>query len=574
MVNSRKETRRRHLVQLLALVIVILLVNFLAAAKFFRIDLTSDNRFTLDRNSKEILKGLDEVVFITIYLDGDLPAELLTFRQSVRELLLDFRAYAGSKIHFEFVNLYDEADAGVRNRMMQELAAAGLRVTDIRLKDAEGGYSTKLIFPGAILSYKGVEFPVNLLKNNPGLPYQVNLNHSVQSLEYEFIRAIKSLSSNKVEKIAFIEGHDELDFYQVNDLSLELSLFFQVDRGSINGDLNSVMEYKALIIAQPLKKFNDADKFVIDQYIMRGGNVLFFLDPVQTYADSLVSGRTFTQFNDVNLFDLLFRYGIRMDYNLIKDVQCNYIQIESSVNGQEAKKSFMPWWYYPLLTASPENSLTRGLNYIKSEFASAIDTTPQPIPGIRRTVLLASSDTSARIDNPVYISLDEVNRAPGSHVFNKSRLPVAILAEGEFESFYANYGVPEGVIPRNAEIIRTSKPAKVFVAGDGDLIRNDVQITPDGTIPMVLGYDKTTRQTFGNKEFILNVINNMTDDQGLISLRSREFKLRLLDRARLRTHAMKTRWKVINTLLPVSIILTGGIAFTYFRRRKYSKKIR
>ena len=568
---NRKELRRKHFAQIVVVVVLVVLVNYFAGIRFFRLDLSSDNRFMLNKNSREIVKNIDDIVFIRVFLDGDLPSDLIRFRQSIRDLLLELKAYANRHIEFEFVNLYAEPDPQIRNSMMQNLADKGLRVTDIRIKDAEGGYSTKIIFPGAIISYKGVDFPANLLKNNPGLSYQVNLNNSVQSLEYEFIRAIKSLTSQKIEKIAFIEGHDELDFYQVNDLSLELSLFFQVDRGFINGNLTNLLNYKALIIAQPLRKFNDKDKFVIDQYIMRGGKVLFFLDPVQTHADSLVSGRTFTEFNDVNLFDLLFKYGFRIDYNLIKDTQCNYVPVESSVNGQDPTRSFMPWWYYPLLTASPGNNLTKGLNYVKAEFVSAIDTTAAVLPGVKRTVLLASSDTSARIDNPSYISMEEVTRAPNRNSFNKSRLPVAILAEGELESFYANYGVPEGVIPPDVKIIKRSVPTMIFVAGDGDLIRNDVQITAKGTIPMVLGYDKATRQTFGNKEFIMNVINYMTDDQGLIALRSREFKLRLLDKTKIRTAEMKLKWKVINTALPVFMIIIFGFIFNYFRKRKFAK---
>jgi len=551
-------------------VAAVILLNIFAGIKFFRIDLSSENRYTLNPGSREILRNLDNAVYIRVYLDGDLPSDLVRFRQSIKEMLLDFRAYAGKNLSFEFVNIYDEPDAKIRNQFMQNLAERGLRVTEVKNKDAEGGYSTKIIFPGAMISYNGVDFPVNLLKNNPGLSYQINLNNSVQSLEYEFIRAIKSLSSKKVDKIAFIEGHNELDFYQVNDISSELSLFFQVDRGSINGNLTNLLEYKALIIAQPLRKFNDRDKFAIDQYIMRGGKVLFFLDPVQTHADSLVSGRTFTEYNDVNLYDLLFKYGIKIDYNLVKDIQCNYVRVESSINGQEPTSSFMPWWYYPLLTSSSENPLTKGLNYVKTEFVSAIDTTPAVILGLKRTVLLATSDTSAKIENPSMITMDEITKAPNRKSFNQSRLPIAILTEGEFESFYANYGVPEGVTPANVEIIKKSKPAMIFVAGDGDMIRNDVEVTAQGNIPMILGYDKDTRQTFGNKEFILNVINYMTDDQGLIALRSREFKLRLLDKTKIRTPQMQVKWKMLNTVLPVAIIVIAGILFSYFRKRKYS----
>ena len=568
---NRKELRRKHFIQVVVMIALVILANIFAGVRFFRLDLSSEKRYTLNKNSRELLVNLEDVVYIKVFLDGELPSDLVRFRQSVKEMLLSFRAYAGRNIEFEFVNLYAEPDTKIRNQMMQNLADRGLRITDIRIKDAEGGYSTKIIFPGAILSYKGVEFPVNLLKNNPGLSYLVNLNNSVQSLEYEFIRAIKSLSSNMVEKIAFIEGHDELDFYQVNDISVELSLFFQVDRGSINGNLTNLLNYKALIIAQPLKKFNDRDKFVLDQYIMRGGKVLFFLDPVQTFADSLTSGRTFTSYNDVNLNDILFKYGIRIDYNLIKDIQCNYVKVESSVNGQDPTTSFMPWWYYPLLTSSPGNNLTRGLNYVKTEFVSAIDTTLAPIAGMKRTVLLASSDTSARIDNPVYISMEEVTRAPDRSVFNKSRLPVAILNEGIFESFYSNYGVPEGVTPGDIQILKKSEPTMIFVAGDGDMIRNDVQVSTKGNVPMILGYDNDTRQTFGNKEFIMNVINYMTDDQGLIELRSREFKLRLLDKSRIRTEEMKFKWKIFNTVLPVVLIVLSGLIFQYIRRKKYSR---
>lgn len=568
---NRKELRRKHFVQLTVVLLVVVLVNFLAGIRFFRLDMSSEKRYSLNNNSREILKNLDDVVYVKVFLDGDLPSDLLRFRQSIKEMLLEFRAYAGKNIGFEFVNLYDEPDVKIRNQVMQNLADRGLRITDVRIKDAQGGYSTKIIFPGAIISYKGVDFPVNLLKNNPGLSYQVNLNNSVQSLEYEFIRAIKSLTSKRIDKIAFIEGHNELDQLQVNDISTELSLFFQVDRGSINGNLTNLLDYKALIIAQPLKKFSDRDKFVIDQYIMRGGRVLFFLDPVQTHADSLVSGRTFTEFNDSNLNDLLFKYGIRIDYNLIKDLQCNYVKVESSVNGQDPTTSFMPWWYFPLFAPSRENNLTKGLNYIKGEFVSAIDTTSATVPGLKRTVLLATSDTSAKIDNPSYISMDEVTRAPNRRSFNKSRLPVAILEEGEFVSFYANYGVPAGVVPPDVEIIKKSKPAMIFVAGDGDMIRNDVQVTKQGNVPLALGYDKDTRQTFGNKEFIMNVINYMTDDQGLIALRSREFKLRLLDKTKIRTDDMKIKWKIINTLIPVGLILIFGLMFNFLRKRRYSK---
>lgn len=565
--------RKKDLMLLLAVLAAVILVNLVASPGFFRLDLTSEKRFSLSRPTKDMLQSLDKVVYVRIYLDGELPADLIRFKTSVKEMLDEFKAYAGRNLRYEFINLYEEEDVKARNAMMQEITEKGLKITEVRLKDREGGFTTRLVFPGALVSYGKVEFPLNLLKNNPGLPYQVNINNSIQSLEYEFMRAIRSLTRPAAEKIAFIEGHGELDFYQTYDLASELSLFFQVDRGSIRGNLNNLLEYKALIVAQPLLAFSERDKFALDQYLMRGGRLLFFIDPVQTNADSLSSGISFTSFADLNIYDLLFKYGMRIDYNLIKDLQCNYIRVQTSVGGQEPGTAVLPWWYFPLFSAPQDHYLTNGLNYIRSEFASAIDTTPAPMEGVKRTVLLSSSDTSALVTNPAMISMAEIGQKPDKKQFNRSRIPVAVLAEGRFPSFYANYGVPEGVQPRDVDIMPHSEPAMLFVAGDGDMIRNEVEINGYDTIPLPLGYDRDTRQTFGNKEFVMNVINYMTDDQSLIRLRAREFKLRLLDRARLRSSREQIRWKLLNTAAPVALVLVFAAAFNYRRKKKYSSHI-
>ncbi len=568
-IMNRRILKRRHLIQLLLALLLVVAFNVLGSFRFFRLDLTSEKRFTLAKETRQILHGLDDIVYIRVYLDGDLPSEFIRFRQSIKENLEEFRAYGGKNIEYEFINPYADEDQKARNQLMKELVDKGLRPTDVRVKDKEGGYTTKLIFPGAIVSYKGIDFPLNLLKNNPGLPYQENLNNSMEALEYEFIRAIKSLTTKKIEKIGFIRGQGELGFLQTYDIGKELSLFFDVKWLTIDGDLDKLMSYKALVIAQPLKPFSGKDKFVLDQYIMRGGRVLFFLDPVQANADSLVSGRTFTSFLDLNIYDLLFKYGFRIDYNLVKDLQCNYVKVETATEGQNPRPAILPWVYYPLLSPPQDNFLTRGLNYIESEFTSSIDTTPAPLPGVKRTVLLSTSDTSALVENPVYISMDEITQPINRSEYNRSHLPVAILAEGTFPSFYKNYGVPDGVKPKDVKIIDQSKPTMIFVAGDGDMIRNEVRVTATDTIPMPLGYDRDTRQTFGNKDFIMNVINYMTDDMGLIRLRARNFKLRLLDRSIIRLKKEQVKWELINTLLPVIIILLGGFAFSLHRKKKY-----
>ncbi len=570
--QKRASLQRKHITGLLMVFALVLAVNILGSLKFFRLDLSAEHRFSLGKGSREILRDLDDIVYIKVYLDGDLPAEFLRFRQDIKEKLDDFKAYGGSNLEYEFVNLYEIEEVAERNRVMKELANKGLKLTDVKIKDKEGGLSTKIIFPGAIISYKGIEFPVNLLKNNPGLAYQVNLSNSVQTLEYEFIQAIHSLTRESIEKIAFIRGQNELDFLQTYDLGKELSLFFDVKWERIDGNLPNLMEYKAIIIAQPLKPFSERDKFVLDQYIMHGGKALFFLDPVQANADSLSSGLTYTTFLDLNLYDLLFKYGFKIDYNLIKDAQANYVRVQTSVNDQQPTMNLLPWVYYPLISALPDNPLTKGLNYIKAEYVSALDTTNIAPEGVSRSVILSSSDTSALIQNPSFIFMDEITRPPDFGQYNKSRLPIAILAQGQFPSFYANYGVPASVRMGTYEKRNKSLETMVFLAGDGDLVRNEVNISGRDTVPLPLGYDKDTRQTYGNKDFVMNVINFMTDDADLIELRGREHKLRLLDHGRLRFSSVRLWWQVFNVLVPVILVIVFGIIYSVVRKRKFGRQ--
>ncbi|RLD66359.1 MAG: gliding motility-associated ABC transporter substrate-binding protein GldG, partial [Bacteroidetes bacterium] len=289
---DRKALRRKHLMQLGITLVLVVVVSLLAEIKFFRIDLTTEKKHTLSQPSRSMLRQLEDVVYVKIYLDGELPAEFVNFRKSIRELMDEFRAYGGEKLQYEFIKLYDEPDETIRNRIIGELYDRGLKVTNIQVRDGEGGSSTRMIFPGAIMAYGPFELPVNLLKNNPTLSHEHNLNNSIQTLEYEFARAIRSLTTEEVPRIAFIEGHGELDSLQTHSLMDELKNFFQVDRGYISGNVEALLNYQALIIARPEHPFSEPDKFAIDQYIMKGGKVLFLLDPVHPFADSLSAGTT------------------------------------------------------------------------------------------------------------------------------------------------------------------------------------------------------------------------------------------------------------------------------------------
>jgi len=567
---DRKALRRKHLIQLIAIMVALILVTFLSGLKFFRVDLTSEKRYSLSHSSRQIMKSLDEVVFIRIYLDGELPPEFVNFRKSVQELMNDFRAYAGERLQYEFINLYEEQDEALRNRMIEELYDKGLRVTNIQIRDGSGGTSTRLVIPGAMVSFRGYELPVNLLKNNPSLSHEVNLNNSIQTLEYEFARAIYSLTQTEVPRIAFIEGHGELDSLQTHSLMDELKNFFQVDRGFINGNVEALHPYEAIIIARPTMMFSEADKFAIDQYIMNGGKVLFFLDPVNPFADSLSAGTTVALSNQVGLEDLLFKYGVRINYNLVADMQCNLVPVNTAPEGEQARFTMMPWVYHPLLSGPVHHPVTRGLNYVTGEFVSTLDTLGESPFEVKRSVLLATSPASRMRDVPLYISMEEVMVQPDPALYTASQIPVAILLEGNFESFYKNYPVPSGVYQGNAGRLDSSSQTSIFVVADGDMAANEVQFEAGGFRAQPLGYDRYTRQTFGNREFILNVVNYMTDEVGIMELRSREFRLRLLNREMIGAGPVVMKWKLLNTMLPLLVLLLSGVVYQWIRRRRYA----
>ncbi len=561
------QENKSNTLKLILSVLIILLVIYISSFIVFRIDLTSEKRFTLSQVTKNILRNLDDVVYIKVYLDGDLNIPFKKFQRNIRETLNEFKIYAKKNLEYEFINPSAETDEKIRNDVFKELYQKGLRPTNILSKDDEGGTSEKIIFPGAVIVYRGVEVAVNLLKNNPELSAEENINNSVQTVEYELISKIRSLVSKDVESIVFLEGQGELDEDQTKDVTIELANYFRVDRGEIRGRPGILDRYKAVIIAKPTQKFSEADKFVLDQYIMNGGKVLWFIDEVNVSLDSLVNGSTIAFINELNIEDLLFRYGVRINPDLIQDIQCNIIPVNMALEGNQPKFIPAPWLYYPLLSAPSTNPITRNLNLIETQFANSMDTISAR-KSIKKTVLLKSSPYSRIVTVPVMISLEEVKSTPDKKMFTSSNIPVAVLLEGRFESAFKNRMIGN-YFPNGAPAIKEqSVPTKMLVVSDGDIIRNDIRKTPKGTMYMPLGVDRYTNQIFGNKDFIVNAVNYLTDQGGLIQLRSKEFKLRLLDKTKIRDQKLK--WQLINTVFPVLLVVLAGILFTYYRKRKYA----
>ena len=552
-----------------AVIVLAMILFYVAGSQFhLRLDLTGDKRYTLSPQSHEILSGLNNDVYIQVYLDGEMPVQFKKLKRSVRETLDEFRVASGRKVGYAFINPSGEKDPDERSRLIESLLSRGLNPVNIRASDEEGGTSQRIIFPGLIVNYNGIEIPVNFLKNNIALSPEQNLLNSMEGFEYELIQTIATVSSDTVYKVAFIEGHGEMGELEVADITLEMAKYFTVDRGQINGIPGILDAYSAIIIAGPEMKFSEEDKLVIDQYIMRGGKVLWLFEEVNVDEDSLATGETAGLFRPLNLEDQLFKYGVRVNPSLVQDLECVQLPVKIVTGGSQQIVP-VPWLYYPLLNPSPVSSLTRNLNRIFGKYVNYIDTVGLD-PAIKKTILLTSSPYSRTVNPPVLISLKEAESTPDGSQFNRSAIPVAVMLEGVFRSAYRNRLVGNILKSNDFPVREESARTKMIIIADADVIRNDIRRVGNNESFLPLGQDRYTLQTFGNKEFIINCLNYLVDDYGLMELRGRELKLRLLDKSVIKESKLKIL--ILNVAGPVILVIFAGLIFSFARKRMYTKK--
>jgi ABC-2 type transport system permease protein len=550
-------------------ILIIVVINLISSKVFFRLDLTSEKRYTISEDTRSILKNLNDVVFIRIYLDGELNIPLQNFQKNIVELLDEFKIYGRSNFDYELVDPFENLSEQEQENVKNELSEKGFKVTQIEQRKKDGSRLRKLIIPGAMVIYNGVEIPVNMLLNNPRKSAEENLNNSKESLEYNLISTIKNITAENTDKIAFIEGHGEWPSPFVGDIMSELSKTFQIDRGAINGKPGIMDNYKAIIIAGPILEFSEQDKFVIDQYIMHGGKVLWLLDAVNVNLDSIAMGYSVALPNQLNLEDMLFKYGVRLNTNIIQDAQSSNLMVNVAL--QEEQPKFQPeqWIYYPLITPKKSNNITNNLNRILLQYAGNIDTISAR-SNIRKTPLLTSSIYSKIQTIPRVIELSEIATPITQIDFDAPNQLMGVLLEGKFESVFKNRMLDEYFETSPPNRMDESVENKMVVIADADIIRNEVVRTPQGPQVIPLGYDRITSNTYGNKDFLLNVLSYLTDDANLLNLRGREFQLRLLDRKKIIEQRLK--WQIINVLLPILIIILAGIIYSAVRKHKYSGK--
>ena len=561
--------------------LLVILVNILLSWVNFRIDLTEDKKHSISKETKQILTDLEDVVFIKIYLAGDFPTEFKHLQSELLNLLTSFKSIAGDNFDYEVIDPNNTNDESEKIDLFKQLVKDGLTPTDIEIRSTSSK-SSQIIFPGALIYYKDRQQAVNFLKNSVTKQAGENINASIENLEYEFIAAIHHLAKNNIEKIAFLEGNGELTDKEVYDLTesvlqdndklsyhYAIERFnikeFEIDSSKMEADISKqildLSSFKALIIAKPTIAFNMLEKFIIDQYIMNGGKILWLIDGVNATMDSLQKANSFIALkNDLNLDDQLFKYGVRINPNLIEDLRSTQIPIVTGYSNNMPQQSYFPWPYYPLLFSEINHPISKGLDAIKCDFASSIDTIQNTI---KKTILLTSSKQSRINPTPAKISLGILQNPPPIESFNKSQLPIAVLLEGEFESVFKNRILPK---EQSIDFKDKSKPTQMIVVADGDVARNSVSNNGD-IYP--LGYDRFINYTYpGNKKFVMNAIHYLCDDVGLTQLKSKEIKLRLLDKEKIASNMFLIQF--INIVFPLLLLLIATLLFLNFKKRKYA----
>jgi ABC-2 type transport system permease protein len=571
MVRTRAHknaTKRRDIVTLVILVAIILLLNFIGSFYFRRFDLTSEKRYSLAGSTKKLLKELDDEVFLKVYLNGDFNPGFTRLRNEAREMLDEFRAYSGNQVQYEFITPGEGLTSQETTNIERQLYEKGLVPEDVTVRGKDKTTKTR-VWPGAIISYKGKETVWQIFsRQTPGIDIETSLNNSVEELEYSLTNAIRKLQRDRRPEVTFLQGHHEADTVSQYSFMFALSEYYKVNVTRIvkGHELASFKGSDAVIITQPDTTFTDKEKYVIDQYIMNGGKVLWLIDPVQTNQDSLQKGFTLGLNRPLGIEEMLYKYGVRLNAELVEDLQCGYLKVNVGYQNGQPKFDLFPWIYAPLVLPSEDHPIVKNLDLIKFNFASTIDTVTSA-KDIKKTILLKSSKYTRTQPTPARVFLGMVRMRQKESQFINSYRPMACLLEGRFTSFVENR-LPSA-LRRDTTFrhIDHGKNTKMIIVADGDLAKNDFNRNNGQVYP--LGFDRNTGQIFANKNFLLNCVNYLLDDEGLLQLRSREVKLRLLDKKKL--SVSRHKWQFINVVVPLLLVLAFGLLQFWLRKRRYTR---
>ncbi len=578
--NKKKDLRRSHWIELGAGILIVVFVNVISYYFFTRIDLTSEKRYTLSKSTKNLLKKVDEPVLFRVYLEGEFPADFKRLQNETKEMLNQFRAY-NKNIQYEFVNPNNFDSQEERQVFYQKLAQKGIRPTQIQVSTANG-VTSQVLIPAADVIYKGNETSIQLLQSQKYVDQTQLLNNSIQSLEYVLSSPIRALSRGQKPVVAFMRGHGELPLPNMGDLITTLYDYYNLDTARLDGNINALTgrthdpkdstkyhfhnKYDLIIIAKPTQPFTDQDLFILDQYVMYGGKLLWLVDPLNADLDSLQNaGQAMATRFPLNLDEMLFTYGVRVNPNLVMDVRCRPIPMTVGMVGDQPQIQFQPWLYFPEIVPMSPHPIVRNLDLIKTDFVSSIDLIDN---GIDKTVLLATSEYTRVKNAPTIYDLNEAKTEPDQRLFTHKNVPVAVLLEGKFPSMFRNRLTPEFMEIPSMGYRPEGDSTKMIVFSDGDIIKNRFNYNDGTTYP--LGYDFYTETMYANKELLLNCIDYLVGEEGSIASRSRSIKIRKLDVMKVKEN--RTGYQLLNIILPSGLIILAGIVIIIIRRKQYRKK--
>jgi ABC-2 type transport system permease protein len=564
--GKRKVQQTQAGVRLLILLAILICINLLASRFHYGLDLTREKRFTLSKSTKRFLNGMDDVAVVEVYLEGkNHPPEYQRLKDAVRERLQSLKEYAGTHIIYRFVNPFEEKTDAEQSAVFQDLAAKGINAINIGRNENERSV-TQLIVPFASVKYKDREVAVALMEYHTGMSEVELLNYSESMLEYKFVSAINQAGKADKPRLAYIMGNGEQLGYHTYDAIKTLSRTYHID--TIDLDFRNIPTvYSAAIICKPTIPFTEKQKFVLDQYIMHGGNLMLMVDGVAGTMDSLVGTEQFLATdNNLNLEDMLFKYGVRVNSNLVEDLQCASIGLQERQMNGEYGNVLKAWYYYPVFVPTSTHPIVKNMDAIVTKLTSSLDTISNE--GIQKTVLLETSQYSRTVQSPARVSLSMTRFAPKPELFNKGFQPVAVLMEGKFPSVFQDR------IPVSFSAVLDSlkqpfipsgiKPSKIIVVGDGDIMLNEVS---QRNGPVEMGYSPSEGVRYGNKTFFLNCMEYLTDTSGLLEARSKDVRIRLLDGGRLKNE--KGKWQMINIIGPLVFVLIFASCYIFFRKRRY-----
>jgi ABC-2 type transport system permease protein len=573
-VSKRKSQQKQAVIRIVVLAAILVCANILASRVHYGLDLTKEKRFTLSPATKNMLRNLEDVVTVEVYLKGKFPAGIQKLADETREKLNTFNNYSSKKIIYKFTNPFEGKTDDEKGPIYQELVRKGVVGKELNVNTEDEGQSQSMFFPYAVVQYKGRELPVTLLEAGIGYDPLQQLSISESMLEYKLASAIHKLNMADKPTIAYAVGHGEPLGLNTLDLLRTLERNYHVDTFDLSTSyyINPVV-YSAIIINRPTTIIREEEKFIIDQYVMRGGHVLWCIDPLNAPLDSLQHSDNFLT-NDyvLNLDDILFNYGVRVNKDLVEDMQCNEIPVMMGMTEQgRPQTELRPWMYFPVLIPSSKHAIVNNMDAIMGQFVSSIDTVGGP--EIKKTVLLESSKYSRTAPNPVRVNMAMLQYKLRPEMFQKPYQPVAVLLEGKFKSIFRNRPPAPGF----AAILRDSlkqpymdhadSATSMIVIADGDMFANGFT---EGNGPEPMGYWRYNKTNFANKSFLLNCLEYLTDKNTLLEARTKDVKLRLLDNGRIRDE--RNKWRVVNIGIPIAMVLVFASAFMFFRKKKYETK--